>query len=132
MVGSYEKPGPAGFWVRCDYLDEDRGWTLPKPKGCQSSWGASLLLGATATPGCVSDDVQDGAIMYPMNQGYQQWWHVGDPTVQKWDSTMAALPYGAVLQVGPARCAMAVSGVTCTNWQTGHGIFVSQSTYGMF
>ncbi len=64
--------------------------------------------------------------------GYQMWWHHSDSTVQKYRSTMAALPYGAVLEVGPVRCCMETTGVTCTNWQTGHGIVVSQSTYGMF
>lgn len=113
-------------------MDTDRGWTLPKPARCELSWGASLVLLDTAKAGCGSPAIYEGAIMHPMFQGYQTWWHMGDPTVQKYGSTMAALPYGSALQVGMARCAMETSGVTCTNLVTGHGIVVSQSTYGMF
>jgi hypothetical protein len=120
------------FWVRCDYLDSDRAWTTPRPSGCRADWGSSLALLETARPGCVYQTIYEGAIMHPVNQGYQMWWHLGDPTVTKYGATLAALPYGSAIQVGPVRCQMATTAVTCTNWRTGHGIVVSQATYGMF
>jgi hypothetical protein len=132
MRGSYEMPGTERLWVRCDYLDGDRAWTLSRPRGCETSWGSTLVLEDTAAAGCVSQGIQDAAIMYPMNQGYLSWWRPGDPRVQKYGSTYAALPYGAALRVGTARCEMETTGVTCTNVRTGHGIFVSQADYGMF
>jgi hypothetical protein len=132
MVSPSEGGSPTQFWVRCDYLDSDRAWTVARPENCQFHWGDTLFLLDTAKAGCVIEAGYAGAIMYPMNQGSQTWWHDGDPTVHKYGATLAALPYGSSLQVGWARCSMETAGVTCTNSRTGHGIIVSQSTYGMF
>jgi len=96
------------------------------------SWGNTLFLYSTATPGCVSEAAYPAASLASTNASYTAWWRSGEPTVSRYGDTMAALSYGSSIQAGDVRCTSETVGVTCTNRGTGHGFFISQASYRFF
>lgn len=115
--------------VRCDFIGESKAWTVPQPTGCQLAWGDSLALGSTVTASCHGDTV---ATVPELGSDYVTWWHSGDPTVSLDTVTLAALPYGSAIVVGPMRCESATTGVRCLNTGTRHGFTMAREAYTIF
>ncbi len=72
--------------------------------------------------------------MYPMNQSYQQLVAPRRPDGPevRLDVPWPPSPTAPSLRIGTARCEMETIGRHLHQRPTGHGIFVSQSDYGMF
>lgn len=90
-----------GSWARCDVQNAE--YQTPLTADCQDlDQGDSLALAEKVVSTCHGDTV--------LRAG-------------------PVLPNGHSRRVGDIRCAMARSGVTCRNLVTGHGFFMSRSSY---
>jgi hypothetical protein len=95
--------------ARCDVVA--RSWPQqPRPAGCPPAvdFGQGLTVSVTGGAGLVC--VADTAI----------------------DPGAPILPYGSVDAVGGMRCVSSPAGMTCRSVRSGHGFFISRSSYTTF
>ncbi len=94
--------------VRCDI--EKRSWNPPqRPADCPSEvdFGQGVTVGSGAARFVCAGDT------------------ALNPTATK-------LAYGTATAAGDLTCASATAGITCTNGATGHGFFISSTSYRLF
>lgn len=90
--------------ARCDISARD--WEPPpRPADCELDWGTGLFVG-TAEAGVVC---------------------AGDTAANN-----ETVPYGTVIALGPFRCEVRETGVTCMNTTTRHGFVISRRSYRLF
>ena len=91
--------------MRCDIVS--KAWSAPPPpQPCTLDYGSGIVLdNARADFVCAADVV---------------------------GSDHEILQYGTSAQRGDFRCDSAPEGVTCRQFSTGHGFFVSRESYRLF
>lgn len=93
--------------VRCDIRQHD--WARPeKPASCNYDYGDAFVVGAQGDGriSCASDTV--------------------------FLASAPVLPYGSSMRQGPYQCRSELSGVECTNLDSGHGFSLSAANYRLF